>query len=482
MEAPLIESRLKELFETWAGEKAEMALPLAPSGSKRVYYKINGKSKTAIGSFNPIEEENKAFIYFSKHFGSKNIPVPEIYLVDEDHLFYLQEDLGFTTLYSFLLPQQETFPPHLLELYNKVVKHLAQMQIKGREDLDFDQCFPSPTFDKQSILLDLQYYKYYALKFAEIDFDEVALEKDFDTLASYLLEADQEFFMFRDFQTRNIMIKEGEPYFIDYQGGRKGALQYDLASLLFQAKANLPEEVREQLLEVYLQEAKKLHKIDPIAFKKYYYAYVLVRTLQVFGAYGYRGIYQRKKHFLDSIPYAVKNLTWLLDKIKFEFDAPTLFKASRALIGAKLFKVFDKSKGINSLLKVNVKSFSYKKGIPKDASGHGGGFVFDCRFLHNPGRYEPYKDLTGRDEAVINFLEQHSEINDFLNNARLIIDKAVKNYIERSFTNLSIHFGCTGGKHRSVYSADKIAKYIVEKYGVKVSLHHRERGWEIEDL
>ena len=481
-DAQQIELELKSLFEVWAKEKCEMALPLAPSGSKRVYYKLSGQSKTLVGSYNPIVEENRAFIYFSKHFLDKGVFVPEIYKVSEDELFYLQEDLGFTTLYSFLLPRTQEFPKHLFELYEKVVRKLAFLQIKGKEGIDFSKCYPTPVFDRNSILLDLQYFKYYAVKFADIDFDEVNLEKDFGSLADYILQCDQDFFMFRDFQTRNIMIKDGEPYFIDYQGGRKGALQYDLASLLFQAKADLPNEIRDRLLNVYLDEAEKLQALDRTRFKKYYHGFVLVRTLQVLGAYGFRGIYQRKKHFLDSIPFAIKNLRYLLEEVHFEFEAPTLFDICRKLLNSKIFKTYDKSVGENSLLQVDVKSFSYKKGIPKDQSGHGGGFVFDCRFLHNPGRYEPYKELTGRDESVINFLEQHSEISDFLHNARLIVDKAVSNYIERSFTNLSIHFGCTGGKHRSVYAADKMAKYIADKYGVKVSLLHRERGWEREEL
>ncbi len=483
MEPHKLEEKLKTLFEDWSKEKAAVILPLAPSGSKRIYYKIEGDTKKAIGTFNPIPKENETFIYLSHHFKSKGIPVPEVYALGDNKESYIQEDLGFTTLYSFLLNRKEgAFPAHLMDLYLKVVKQLAYIQIKGKEDLDFNKCYPNATFDKQSILLDLQYFKYYGLKFADIDFDEAALEQDFRTLADFLLEAENDYFMFRDFQTRNIMIKEGEPFFIDFQGGKKGALQYDLASLLFQAKADLPFEVRIKLLEAYLEETEKLIPLDRKAFIKYYYAFVLVRCLQVFGAYGFRGIYQRKKHFLDSIPYAIKNLKWLMEEVDFQFETPTLFKATKELIASKLFKNFDKAKGANSILNVSVNSFSYKKGIPKDKSGHGGGFVFDCRFLHNPGRYEPYKELTGRDESVMNFLEQHSNIADFVNNVSLIVDKAVMNYIERSFSNLSVNFGCTGGKHRSVYMADKIAKHIASKFGVKVNLLHRERGWEKEEL
>ncbi len=481
MEATDLEKIISDLFESWSNEKVETILPLAPSGSKRIYYRVQGKTKVAIGSYNTIPVENEAFVYFSKHFKAKGLPVPEIYSEDLSQNIYLQEDLGFTTLYSFLLNKEERFPPHLKELYKKVVEQLAEIQIKGHEGLDYSYCFPSQRFDKQSILWDLQSFKYYFLRFNEISFDDIKLEKDFGTLAEYLLEADHDFFMFRDFQTRNIMIRDGKPFFIDYQGGRKGALQYDLASLLFQAKANIPEEDRIELLEHYMEAASKLISFDKKQFVKYYYAFVLIRCLQVFGTYGYRGIYERKKHFLESIPFAIKNLKWLKAYAEFEFDTKELFKVFDKIIDLDQYSIATDSKE-DSLLTVDVKSFSYKKGIPKDKSGHGGGFVFDCRFLHNPGRYEPYKALTGRDESVINFLKQHSKMPEFLNDVFHIVDKSIENYIERSFTNLSFHFGCTGGRHRSVFAADTLAEYIKNKYGVKVRLQHRERGWAAEEL
>ena len=481
MDATNLEKLISDLFESWANEKVETILPLAPSGSKRIYYRIQGKTKVAIGSYNDLSVENKAFVYFSKHFKAKGLPVPEIYKVDLAKNIYLQEDLGFTTLYSFLLSKQERFPNHLKELYKKVVEQLADIQILGHKDLDYSYCFPSQQFDKQSILWDLQSFKYYFLRFNDISFDDIKLEKDFETLAEYLLGADSDFFMFRDFQTRNIMIREGRPIFIDYQGGRKGALQYDLASLLFQAKANIPAEDRKELLDHYMNEVSKKIALDKIQFVKYYYAFVLIRCLQVFGTYGYRGIFERKKHFLESIPFAINNLKWLRDHGKLEFDTKELFKVFDKIIDLEQYQLRD-SNIEKSMLTVDVKSFSYKKGIPKDKSGHGGGFVFDCRFLHNPGRYEPYKELTGRDESVINFLQQHSKMQEFLNDVFHIVDKSVDNYLERSFTNLSFHFGCTGGKHRSVYAADTLATYIKDKFGVKVRLQHRERGWAAEEF
>jgi hypothetical protein len=325
------------------------------------------------------------------------------------------------------------------------------------------------------MLWDFNTFKYYFLKLAKIPFDEQALEDDMHRFSDYLLETDTENFMFRDFQTRNIMIKNGEPYFIDYQGGRKGALQYDLASLLYQSKANIPQDIREELVDHYLDTAEKLTIIDRKKFREHFYNYVLMRCIQVFGTYGFRGLYERKEYFIKSIPFAIRNVKFVLENAKPPIKIPELEKALRAVVATKAFEPFDKIKGSSSLLTVKIHSFSYKRGIPEDTSGHGEGFVFDCRFIHNPGRYEPYKKLTGRDESVINFLQHHSNITEFLNEAFRIVDKAVENYIERSFTNLAVNFGCTGGQHRSVYSADALAKHLTEKYGVKVELKHIEQ-------
>ena len=355
------------------------------------------------------------------------------------------------------------------------MERLAHLQIEGGTEIDYSFCYPRERFDKQSMLWDFNTFKYYFLKLAKIPFDEQALEEDMHRFADYLLQTDCENFMFRDFQTRNIMIKNGNPYFIDYQGGRKGALQYDLASLLYQSKANIPQDIRDELLNHYLDAAEKLTTIDREQFKQYFYGYVLMRNIQTFGTYGFRGLYERKEYFIKSIPFAIRNVKWVLENAKPPIEIPELEKALTSVVNTKAFEPFDKIKGSSSLLTVGVRSFSYKKGIPADDSGHGEGFVFDCRFIHNPGRYEPYKKLTGRDESVINFLQHHSNIGDFLNETYRIVDKAVENYIERSFTNLNVNFGCTGGQHRSVYSADSMAKHLEEKYGVKVVLEHVEQ-------
>lgn len=482
MNSRKIEALLSDLFETWSGKEPSLILPLAPSGSDRIYYRLKEGSTSAIGAYNPGDKENEAFVQFSNHFRSKELPVPEIYLEKLDQKVYLQEDLGFTTLYSYLLQKGDYFPDYLINIYKKVVRQLARLQITGAEGLNFDLCFPRKEFDKQSMLWDCNYFKYYFLKPARVDFDEQALEDDFHRLADYLLQTDTNFFMFRDFQTRNIMIKGGEPYFIDYQGGRKGALQYDLASLLYQAKANIPADIRLELLDYYLDAVEELIDIDRASFTEYYYGYVLMRCVQVLGAYGFRGLYERKEHFLSSIPFALRNVKWIFDNIDFPIEIPELKNSLLDLINSKQFEPFDKIKASSSLLTVTVNSFSYKKGgIPGDDSGNGGGFVFDCRFIHNPGRYEPYKKLTGRDESVINFLKHHSQMDDFLNNVFRIVDQAVEDYIDRSFTHLMINFGCTGGQHRSVYAADALTKHLNKKYGVKIKLNHVEqekKNWE----
>ncbi len=476
-----IESALSDLFQTWAGSAPTLILPLAPSGSDRIYYRLQNNTHKAVGAYNPEERENNAFLCFSRHFHTKGLPVPEIYGEDPVHKVYLQEDLGFTTLYSYLLQKGDYFPDYLVQIYKKVVEQLARLQIVGGQELDYSVCFPRAVFDRQSMLWDFNYFKYYFLKLAGVNFDEQALEDDMQALADFLLQAPADFFMFRDFQTRNIMIKSGDPYFIDYQGGRKGALQYDLASLLYQAKANLPDDIRQELLDHYLDAAGQLTPIDRASFTDYYYGFVFMRCIQVLGAYGFRGLYERKEYFIQSIPFAMRNVKWLFDNLKLHVELPELQRALEAVISSKQFEPFDKIKGSSSLLTVQVQSFSYKKGgIPADASGNGGGFVFDCRFIHNPGRYEPYKQLTGRDETVINFLQHHSTMPAFLDDVYRIVDSAVEDYIDRSFTHLQVNFGCTGGQHRSVYAADALTRHLKEKYGVKVTVQHLEqekKGW-----
>ncbi|TXB62470.1 RapZ C-terminal domain-containing protein [Phaeodactylibacter luteus] len=476
MKATAIEQALSALFENWSGKSPELVLPLAPSGSARIYYRLQAEGKSAIGTYNPNRAENEAFIAFSRHFHELGLPVPAIYEEDLGRQVYLQEDLGATTLYSYLLQRGEgPFPPHLLKIYKRVVEELARLQIQGGKNLDYSRCYPCPVFDKQSMLWDFNGFKYHFLRLAGAQFDEQRLEQEAHRLADFLLEAGTAHFMFRDFQSRNIMVRNGAPFFIDYQGGRQGALQYDLASLLYQAKADIPEDTRLELLSHYLDTAGQLLPIDRERFLRHYYGFVLMRSIQVLGTYGLRGLYERKEHFLKSIPFALRNVQQLLNGGQIAIELPELSQAIQQITDSGAFEPFDTTVGSNSLLTVRINSFSYKKGLPVDPSGNGGGFTFDCRFLHNPGRYEPYKKLTGRDEPVINFLKHHSTMEGFLNDAFRMVDEAVENYIERSFTSLMVNFGCTGGQHRSVYAADALAQHLADKYGVDIELHHIEQ-------
>ncbi|WP_244825089.1 RapZ C-terminal domain-containing protein [Carboxylicivirga mesophila] len=462
------------LFEKWAGEEARSFVMLPPSGSYREYYRIAGRTKSAMGAYNADAKENQAFLEFSKHFKNRQLPVPAIYGVDMDHHVYLQEDLGDVTLYSFLqgIRKGKAFPEELVSFYKKTIKKLICFQVKGGEGLDYSKCYPRQAFDKQSMLWDLHYFKYYFLKLARIPFDEQALEDDYHRLIDFLLEVDHDYFLYRDFQSRNVMVVDDEPWFIDYQGGRKGALQYDLASLLFDAKADMPNSVREELLNFYVEELGNHISVDKHEFKQHYQGYVLIRIMQAMGAYGFRGFYEKKEHFLKSIPYAINNLKYLLETIDLGIELPTLFSAlTNVTESEELMTIGQRS----SLLTVRISSFSYKRGIPVDVSGNGGGFVFDCRAIHNPGRYPEYADKTGKDEEVIAFFGKEPEMADFLNDVFSLVDKSVEKYISRGFKNLMVNFGCTGGQHRSVYSAEQLASHLQHKYKLNVELKHVEQ-------
>lgn len=475
-----IQQKISALYETWAGEPVTSILPLTRTASNRDYFRIKSATKNAIGTYGPDPRENKAFVSFTKHFHQKGLPVPELYAADLQQQIYIQEDLGATTLYSFLLQNKNNFSEPLLGMYKKVLSGLANIQIEGTKGLDYDQAYPRADFDAQSMLWDLNGFKYFFLKLAGITFDEQALENDFTTLINFLLTADRSYFLYRDFQARNIMLKKGAPYFIDYQGGRRGALHYDVASLLFQPKAGIPFEVREELVAYYLEVISKMIPVDQKKFMEYFYGYVLVRRIQAFGTYGLRGLHERREYFINSLPLALQDIKWVLDNKILPIETPELLRVLRLAIDDPRFQPSGQQPN-NEFLTVRINSFSYKFGHPEDPSGNGGGFVFDCRFIHNPGRYEPYKKLTGRDEPVITFLKENSNMADYLNNIYHIVDEAVENYIERSFTNLMVSFGCTGGQHRSVYAADMLAAHLRQKYGVKVELTHirqEEKGWK----
>jgi aminoglycoside/choline kinase family phosphotransferase len=420
-----------------------------------------------------VREENAAFLDFSRHFRRHGLPVPEIYGDDLNRGAYLEEDLGSTTLFEFLSTNRtgDNIAPQAIDAYRKVVAVLPRFQVEAGRDLNYKVCYPRDSFDRQSIAWDLNYFKYYFLRLAGIPFNEQALEDDFDCLTTFLLSAPRDYFMYRDFQSRNIMLRDGQPYFLDYQGGRKGALQYDIASLLYDAKADLPPELRQQLLDLYVEKVGMHAEVKPEAFLHHYYAYVYVRILQALGAYGFRGFYERKTHFLQSVPYALKNLRWLSHNVQLPIALPTLMEAFNSMLASE--KLQSLASEADSLT-VRIFSFSFHRGLPKDESGNGGGFVFDGRSLPNPGREERFKALTGRDAPVIDYLNQQQSVHQFLASVMSLVDASVNEYQRRGFKNLMVSFGCTGGQHRSVFLAEQVAQRLRGRNGVEVVLHHRE--------
>ena len=444
-------------------------------GSGRKIVRLSDAQNSAIGIVHDVREENLAFLSFSRHFRSHGLPVPEIYGEDLNEGAYLEEDFGDTTLFEFLSEHRsgEVISPQVVEAYRKVVAVLPRFQVEAGLDLDYSVCYPRGRFDRQSIAWDLNYFKYYFLRLAGIPFNEQALEDDFERLTEFLLSAPQDYFLYRDFQSRNVMLKGGQPYFLDYQGGRKGALQYDIASLLYDAKADLPPDLRQELLDYYLEQLSGyVRPLDREGFLRLYYAFVYVRIMQALGAYGFRGFYERKPHFLQSVPYALKNLRWLLHHVKLPIAIPTLLTAFHNMLGSE--KLLNLSPSGGGPLTVRVFSFSFHRGLPKDEAGNGGGFVFDGRSLTNPGREERFKALTGRDAPVIDYLNQQESVHQFLASVFSLVDSSVQEYQRRGFKNLMVSFGCTGGQHRSVYLAEQLAKRLRDRNGVEVVLHHRE--------
>ena len=465
---------LQQLYQRWSGQSAERILPVSAHGSTRQYYRIVGSGGGVIAVFNPDRRENIAFLTLSAHFKRHGLPVPEIYISDLDRHIYLEQDLGDETLFSVVTAMRETkdLSSRLLNLYKRVLEILPHFQITAGRDLDYTVCYPRQRFDEQSIRWDLNYFKYYFLKLAQVRFDEEALEKDFAWFVTFLLQADREYFLYRDFQSRNIMQFQDQLYFIDYQGGRRGALQYDVASVLLDAKADLPWPVRDELLEHYIQVTSKLIPLQREAFIRHYYGYALIRAMQAFGAYGLRGLYEGKSHFLRSIPYALRNLEILLKRASWLAQLPMLADACRQLVESASLRQLGQEAGPG--LTVHIQSFSYKNGLPRDKTGHGGGFVFDCRALPNPGRFPAYADLSGKDAEVIQFLEKDSAVQAFLSQTMSLVDQAVDHHCKRGFTDLTVSFGCTGGQHRSVFCAERLAAHLRSLDDIHIDLQHRE--------
>jgi aminoglycoside/choline kinase family phosphotransferase len=465
------EAPLKALYKKTFGREAESFEPLKADGSARRLFRMAGGGRTVIGAFGPDKLENRAFLEFSRHFRAEKLPVPEIYAEDQPQGVYLEEDLGSTTLFDHLCAERKGsgMPAPALAAYKKVMEWLPKFQAQVSRGLDLKYCYPRAGFDRQSIMWDLNYFKYYFLKLAKIPFNEQKLEDDFMRFTDFLLEAPADYFLYRDFQSRNIMLRGGAPWFIDYQGGRRGAPQYDVASLLYDAKADLSPETRAELRRHYLAASG----LDAKAFTRYYHAFVYVRIMQAMGTYGLRGFYEGKTHFLNSVPYAVRNIEWLLRNSELEVKLPELMACFKRIAASSYLRQFGKTR---LGLTVRITSFSYKNGLPLDDKGHGGGFVFDCRALPNPGRYAEYAQLTGKDRPVAEFLRKEPAAAKFLDSVFALTDLSVENYLSRNFTSLMVNFGCTGGQHRSVYCAEALAARIKQKYGARVELAHRELG------
>jgi aminoglycoside/choline kinase family phosphotransferase len=464
---------LQDLFEQHFRTPATRVEPLQGKlgGSGRSIARIFGKDATAIGILHDVREENVAFLEFSRHFRRHGLPVPEIFAEDLDRGAYLEEDLGDTTLFEFLSGNRvnEKISAPVVEAYRAVIGILPRFQIEAGRSLNFKVCYPRAGFDRQSIAWDLNYFKYYFLKLAGIPFNEQVLENDFSRLSKFLLTADHDFFLYRDFQSRNIMLRDGRPFFLDYQGGRKGALQYDVASLLYDAKADLPPDLRQELLDHYLAVLPRFTTMTRERFMEHYHAYVYVRIMQAMGAYGFRGFFERKTHFLQSVPYALRNLQWLLRNTRLPVELPALMDAFGKIVASE--KLQQLSPAAPTLC-VRIFSFSFHRGSPKDDSGHGGGFVFDCRSLPNPGREERFKSLTGRDEPVIEYLNREESVHQFLASTMSLVDASVTAYQRRGFKNLMVSFGCTGGQHRSVFMAEQLARHLRSGAGVDVEVRH----------
>jgi len=473
-----IQNILAELTRS-IGETPKDILPIAASGSARKYFRIITDQRSIIGTFSNNIEENEAFLSFCQHFHKLGLNVPEVIAINEEKTCYLQSDFGDDNLFAHVQKalQSGGYGENTIRLFKKALSHLVKFQCFGHQGLDYSKAYPTPSFDRQSILNDLNYFKYYFLKPHEkIDFNETRLDKDFSAFANFVNQAPTDFFMYRDFQSRNIMVKDNELYFIDFQGGRRGPLNYDVVSLLYQVKAQMPQNLRDELIDYYKTELAQYVNPDEVKFDLYQPYFVYLRILQVLGAYGFRGLIQKKSHFIESIPYALKELTVWNENHPLT-DYPELHTIISQLTTLNYPLTLNSQLSTpNSKLTVTINSFSFKKGYPDDFSGNGGGFVFDCRALPNPGREPEFKTKTGRDWEVIDYLMAKPQVHVFLDHVKAIVSQSVDNYIERHFSNLMVSFGCTGGQHRSVFFAQTIYEWLKTTYpDINLKLNHIER-------
>jgi aminoglycoside/choline kinase family phosphotransferase len=461
------------LFRLISGNAPDRIEKLPQSGSDRIYFRIYYGNETFIATHNLNKRETQTFVYFSRHFVNAGLPVPQILAVNEEDTLYIQEDLGTDSLLNKL--EQHGHAGYAYGLFQQSLAELARVQILGDTGLNYDWCLTAKEFGKQAILSDLLYFKYYFLDTLQLPYDKQAMLDDFDALSTYLTRTENKYFMFRDFQSRNIIVKNDKVNFIDYQGGMKGALQYDVASLLWQAKADLSEEWKDSLLQYYMDKVEELlnRSIDRTTFVSQYNGYVLIRLMQVMGAYGFRGLFERKAHFLASIPLALRNLKFFIDNKRVGIVTREFDRVLRLVVSDDMIQRFEPPQANEQTpLIVEINSFSYKKGIPADSGPNGGGFVFDMRGILNPGRFDEYKTLTGKDKEVQDFLEQRTKMNEFLNSVWDLVDITIEEYLRRGFDRLMINFGCTGGQHRSVYAAEQTARHLRNKYKLEVQPCH----------
>lgn len=463
--------KIKELYICKFGTGPVFVTELSGAGSNRVYYRLQGDVDSVIGVAGTSVQENRAFVALAEAFACSGVDAPRVLAVSDDGLYYLQTDLGNISLYDAMKESRENsvFSEHDVELLCDVMSSLPHIQYKVPRFFDFSLCYPVSDFNERTIMWDLNYFKYCFLKGTGVEFNESLLEDEFERLTSLLLSDNDDAFLYRDFQSRNVMVKDGKPFFIDFQGGRKGPVYYDVASFVGQARACYTPCVVDKMIDAYLASLAEYKKVDRSDFIKQVLLFRVFRLLQNLGAYGYRGLFERKRAFVEVIPRALAQLAELLQNFTYEF--PYISSLIDEISQLPMF-VIDEIRELT----VDVMSFSYKRGIPQDTSGNGGGFVFDCRAIHNPGRYEPYKNLTGMDAPVIEFLEKESNIAEFLDNAYALVDNMVDTYKRRGFTHIQVCCGCTGGRHRSVYSAEHIAHHIAEKFGVKVVVTHNMQG------
>jgi len=474
---------ISELYKDWKGKDHRQLDVLPQSGSERRYFRVYDSDDSVIGTYGANIKENETFIYFSDHFRKKDLPVANILAVNDSITAYLQEDFGDRSLLNIL--EQKKFTDEVYSLFKKSLERLAELHIKGDEGLNYNLCLTNTEFGKQAIMADLLYFKYYFLDALRRPYNKQKLIDDFEALSTYLTHTEYKYFMFRDFQSRNILVKDDNSiHFIDYQGGMKGAPQYDVASMLWQARANLPDEWKENLLVDYMNAFENLigSPLERNIFRSQYNGYVLIRLLQVLGAYGFRGLFERKAQFLTSIPLALNNLKWFFENQSLGIAVPEFSKVLSICISDEVVEHFTPLQASEQTpLLVKICSFSYRKGIPQDESGNGGGFIFDCRGILNPGRIQEFKTMHGRDKSVMDYLEQQTRMNEFLNSVFDIVDITVEDYIGRGFESLMVSFGCTGGQHRSVYAADALARHLRNKFKVKIELKHcvqDEKNWQ----